>query len=131
MAASQFRLLALMCSFAAARMSDLLTTFLRGQLISNAVLANDRFEEQTSILTDKFHTTRATGINTARFFQLLMMLIGQGRLESGLHTDAFVSNIPGTDQFLYNTNFYPRYDNSTFDAVSTCATTRPWTFSRA
>ena len=117
-AASQFRLLALMCSFSTAKVSDLLKNFLKGHLLSSVALSSDRFEEQASILVDKFHTAKATGISAGRSFRLIMLLIGQGRLESALRTDAVIFNIPGSSQFAYNTNFYPRHDNATFSGVS-------------
>ncbi|CAF4591258.1 unnamed protein product, partial [Rotaria sp. Silwood2] len=45
-----------------------------------------------------------------------MRIISQSRLYSALHTNAFQSSVPGSNEYNTVPNFYPLHENVTFNS---------------
>ena len=113
-----FRLLALECSILAATVNEVYTRFLPEQLVSTQVLSNASLTAQAAALHEKFLTLLSGELASSEGGQLFTVTVRQSRLYSIGHTNAFVSIVPGSDQYQVLNNFYPIHDNASYVNVS-------------
>lgn len=117
-AASQFRILALMCWFTKVAMNDVTGTFLQGQLVSTSLLPRKTFEIHAQSLIDRLAAAIEVSVRTDRAAQVTMMIITQNRIHSALHTNEFHISVPGSNIYEQVKNYYPLYENASYSKVS-------------
>lgn len=117
-AAAQFRMLAMACSVSVLSINNLQTVFKQEQLVSTRVLSPTSLADQAQALNDKFTAMMETKVTPVQGMIILQFIISQNEGHSALHTNSFVTNIPGSQTFQSIPNFYPKNDNFTNSTVS-------------
>ena len=117
-AASQFRLLKAMCSITADGVNFLRKTSLGYSLISGKTMSRLTLNTQMDAVVEIFNGFVQTSLLSSRAPQLIMTTIKQSVINSAVNTDAFHLSVPGSDQYEVVNNFYPRYDNASYNNVS-------------
>lgn len=112
-AATQFRLLALLCSTVATAINDSRRGFDKDRLITSHVISRSVFQAELDKLVFQFQAEMLLDIKTSRIAQLTMLIIEQSRMKSALHTNTLEYTIPGvySDYVVVNT-FYPLHDDA-------------------
>ena len=113
-----FRLLALECSTLAKTVTEVYTSFLTEQLVSAQVLSNITLTEQANALREKFNALLDGELASSEAGELFTVTVRQSRVYSAVHTNAFLSIAPGSDQPQVTDNYYPRHENATYANVS-------------
>lgn len=98
-AASQFRLLAVMCSDQTALMEDTQTRFQNGQFFTPNVLTESSFHATMDALLDKFRIKMDSEITTNTAAELVMLVIEQSQTQSALQTNALQFAVPSWHSF--------------------------------
>ena len=117
-AAAQFRLLKAMCSVTTDGVNFLQKFSFGSPLVSGKTMSRESLNSQMDAAVAKFNSFVEMSLLSSRAPQLIMMAIMQARINSAVHTDAFHFSIPGTHQYEAISNFYPRYDNASYNNVS-------------
>ena len=125
-AAAFFRLLAVHCSVSAADVADARSAFLSKQLVSKQVISPRELAIQAEVLLRNFNENLAHGSTSTTVAELTMLAIRRSRVDSAVHTNAFVLSVHGSDVYRVVRNYYPVNENSTFsnvsiDFISNCA----------
>lgn len=118
-AATQFRLLALMCSDQASTFDDTQNHFKLKFFITSHVLSESSFNAEIDVLMDKFLTNIESDITTDTAAKLVMLVIEQSQIRSSMHTNVFEFAVPSWNSYypMIMTS-YPLKDQNSFDNVS-------------
>lgn len=114
----QFRLLRALCSVMKQILEGARAVFLSGRFINEQALTLAAFDNQADILINQFQVFKTKTFEPFEATEHAMIAIRQTRLHSALHTNSFHGINPDPYYFYEQNNFYPRYDNATFDNVS-------------
>lgn len=87
-------------------------------LISPKIISRQSLRSQTDSIIRKFKALAQTVPLANSGVQFIMMVIRQGRIISAVHTNAFQLSMPESDQYETINNFYPHYDNASYNNVS-------------
>lgn len=117
-ATSQFRLLALMCSFTNITINDLTNAFLQQQLVDAHMISRTSFQTQAGSLLSKLDAILDLSVRGFRAAQVVMIIVNENRIHSVFHTNAFHLSAPGSNTYTILENYYPIYDNASFNTVS-------------
>ena len=117
-AAVVFRLFALECATLAAAVDEVLKSFLAEQLVSSLVLRQASLNNQSNALFEKLMALLQSELASSQAGELFIVTIRQSRLYSALHTNAFLSIVPESDQPKVVNNYYPLRDNASYATVS-------------
>ena len=117
-AAVIFRLVALECSTLAVTVNEVRKSFLAEQLVAPQVLSGASLTAQSTALRDKFFALLAGELASSQAGELYTVTVRQSRIYSAVHTNAFLSIAPGSDQPRVLENYYPRHENATYANVS-------------
>lgn len=93
-------------------------SFINGKLVSAQVLSRNSFDDQINAIVSKFYATLEMSIEPSSAAQRVMLTVTQSLIYSAVQTDAFEVWEPGSNQPKTVSNFYPRYDYSSFTNVS-------------
>lgn len=117
-AAAQFRLLKAMCSLTTDGVK-FFREYSLGDSVTNAkTISRLSLNSQKDALIARINALVQMSLLSSRAPQFVMIIITQSRITSAVHTDAFHLNMPGSDQYEAVGNFYPRYDNASYNNVS-------------
>lgn len=117
-AAAQFRLLKAMCSGTLEGVNYLLQTTLEGEIAATKSMSRLSLNSQLDAVVATYNGFVQTSLLSNRALQFIMTVIMLARINSAVHTDAFHFSMPGSDQYEAISNFYPLYDNATYNNVS-------------
>ena len=117
-AAAQFRLHKTLCSLTADGIELFRQTSLDYSFISTKVVSRHSLGAEMDAVVTKFNALIQTTALSSQGFQFLTIFIMLSRAISAVHTNAFRLSIPESDQYEIINNFYPRYDNASYDNVS-------------
>lgn len=117
-AASQFRMLADMCLLSALSITTFQSGFAVEQLVSARLLSYPSFDEQVKALVNKFHALMNTRVTPQFGVEIFMRIIGTARVYSALHTNGFITSIPGSNEYSIIDAFYPLRDDANYSSVS-------------
>lgn len=92
--------------------------FLAEQFITERTLTLAAFDKQANLLSERFQILQQKLFRPVEFSETGMIIIRQSHLHSALHTNSFHEMIPDPYYFNEQNNFYPLYDNASFDNVS-------------
>ena len=117
-AAAQFRLLKAICSLATEGVNFLRKISLEYSLVNAKIISRESLDSQTGAVVAKFNALVQSSLLSTRAPQFIMLAIMQSRIDSAVHTNAFHFSVPGSNRYESISNFYPRYDNASYDNVS-------------
>jgi hypothetical protein len=117
-AAAQFRLLKAMCAITTRGVNFLRKTSLEYLLVNGKTISRQSVTAQMEITIRRFNALVEMLLLSSRAPQLIIVAIRQARINSAVHTDAFHLSVPGSDHYEAISNFYPRYDNVSYNNVS-------------
>jgi len=117
-AAAQFRMLALMCTSSMKMVDQIKGSFINGKLVSAQLLSRNSFDDQIKAIVNKFSATLAMSVKPDNAAQRIMLATTQSLIYSAIQIDAFEIWEPGSNQPRTVSNFYPRYDYSSFTNVN-------------
>ena len=119
-AAAQFRQLKAMCTVAAEGV-DLFRGLLIGYSMTNRkTMSREMINSQMATAVSTFNVFIQTSLLSDRGPQFLIMFPRLRGAISAVRTNAFYLSISDSDQYQYESinNFYPLYDNASYDNVS-------------
>ena len=117
-AAAQFRLLKALCFGTNSAIDFFLQASPDHSLISTTVPSRQTINSQSDGIVRNINALVQASFLSNRGLEILMMMIVQARVISAVNTNAFHLSVPGSDQYETISNFYPRYDNASYDNVS-------------
>ncbi|CAF4927028.1 unnamed protein product, partial [Rotaria sp. Silwood1] len=117
-AAAQFRLFAAACSISSMSINNLNKIYGQEQLVNTRILSPISLHNQANALIDKFKAMMQEQITPLRGTQFVHFIISQDGSNSAVHTNSFLTSIPGSNKFEAITNFYPKRDNAVYSSVS-------------
>lgn len=109
-ASSHFGMLAALCRTAIEAVSHALTEFSSSRLISTNTFSRSMFTAQSAAFVEQMQRTTVADVH--RIDRLLSFNLEQNRLFSGLRTNFYVSNVPGSNgyvsyEMIYAADSYP------------------------
>ena len=117
-AAAQFRLLKAICLVTTDGVNFLEKASLMYSLVSGKTMSHQSVDYQMDAAVSKFKALVEMSFLSTRAPQIIMMTVMRSHLNSAVNTNAFHFSVPGTDQHDAIRNFYPRYDNVSYNNVS-------------
>lgn len=116
-AQAQFRFLAMMCEKQTTQYYSIWNKLSIELLMSAQLVDKVSLNTQANTLLEKFQLMLTFTLVTNSAQRFLEICIGVTGLISAVHVNAFEIIRPGENQSEVISNFYPRYDNSTFMQV--------------
>lgn len=98
-AATQFRLLALMCSDQARATDDTQNRFQSGEILSSNVMTEESFNARIDALVSAFQAKLDSEFTSNSATRLVMLVIEQSQIQSAVHTNALQFAVPGLNTF--------------------------------
>ena len=117
-AAAQFRLLQAIYSGAAAGVDYFRNSSLQDSLISSKTISRQSLSSQADAVIKTFNALVRTASLTNSSIEFIMMVVRNTRITSAVYTNIFHLSMPESDQYEIIHNFYPRYDNASYNNVS-------------
>jgi hypothetical protein len=117
-AAAQFRVLKALCSLVTEGVNILQYFTIGSSTVNTETSSRLSLNSELNSLVAQFNGLSQTLLLSNRAPQFIMMAIMRSQINSAVNTNAFLLNVPGSDQYETINNFYPLYDNASYNNVS-------------
>ena len=118
-AAAQFRLVAHSCAKQMKQVKEMQEYLLAKRIVTPQSLSVTSLKNQVDAFFEKLIITMLYSYGASAAHDYLSGILSIATLASGLRTNALQIIRPNSNQSMIISNFYPRYDNATFEQVRT------------
>ena len=114
-----FRLLAIECTTLAATVNNVSAAFLAGQLVGKNLISRQSLDAPAQVLLNSIRGKVFGAPASTRTGELFMIAVQLSRMYSAVHTNGFIVNVPGSNEYKAVDNHYPLHSNASYGDVST------------